>query len=129
MKRLITAALFAALVLALSGCQPLEKSVRDAIAAQKSFLDKAVQNHEAECKVNPAKLLCQVINEAGYARNLAIDALEIYCAGSDFERGGNCNPPRDKAQRDKLAAKLKAAALNMNRIFADLKLALEAYDR
>ena len=116
--------ILAVLVLLPGGCQPLEKSVRDAIAAEKGFLDKAEQNHLAECQASPTKSLCLAIRKAGEARNVAIDILELYCSGlprsggKSFAEGGPCAP--DKSAEPKL----RAALADLQRDIADLKAVL-----
>ena len=120
-EAIIVLVIAAVLVLLTGGCQPIEKSVRDVIAAEKGFLDKAEQNHLAECQASPTKSLCVAIQKAGEARNVAIGTLELFCSGlpkpgkKSFAEGGPCAP--DKSAEPKL----REALADMQRNIADLK--------
>lgn len=104
------------ITLLLAGCsQPLEMTARDLIAANKGVLTSAQAQYKATCTANPAQGTCNLINRDVFAQNVAIDALELYCAGVDFSNGGACKP--DKAY----APKLQEALLNLNRNLNDVK--------
>ncbi len=113
--------------LALVACQPLEKTARDTIATEQGFLNKAEENHLAECQAPAAagKALCVAIKKAGLARNVAIDALELFCAGQPrpgqaaFGDGGPCSP------RPAAAAQLRAALADLERNISDVKAVLQ----
>ncbi len=81
-----------------------------------------MESHASECQTAPAKALCVAIKKAGLARNVAIDALELYCSGSPrrpgqpaFADGGACAP--DKS----LEPKLKGALVDLKRDIGDVK--------
>ena len=120
-RKLLMGALLVSMLL-LAGCQPIEKSARDAIAGAKGVTDVLQEQYQAKCQADPTQSECAAINRAGAARNVAIDALEIYCAGPGFDAGtGPCEPPRDKAAREILADKLKAAILDLQRNVGDVR--------
>lgn len=110
----------------LSGCQPVENSARDAIAASQGFIARAQQNHLEECKANPSKSFpCVKINQAVGAQNLLIDITEQYCGwpnrpGADALKalaGQKCIPNKT------VLPYLKNAVASLNSILADYKTA------
>lgn len=105
------------LVLILAACQPLEDTARDVIAGAKGFIQKAQENHLAECTANPTKEFpCRIINRAVAAQNLAVDSLYVYCG---FTKD---TPPNTLCAANKSkAAALKSALETLNRIIADYK--------
>jgi hypothetical protein len=125
MKKFSALSLIAILVLGLAGCAP-EKSARDSIAAGKGVLVTLQQQHGDSCRANPQQPLCQEINRGVALQNVAIDALEVYCSGPEFDAGtGPCQPPSDKTVRNAAANKLAAALADFTRIIADLRKAIK----
>ncbi len=118
MKKLIP--IFALAVL-LTGCnQPPEVIARDAIVGAKAALD-TVKSHHPEC-VGSLTGLCGVLLKATGAKDVAIDALEAYCAGPSFDTGGACNPPtKGTPAATQALNKLLDAISNMNQTIADVK--------
>lgn len=102
-------------VLLLAGCGDFPKQARDVIAGAKGFIEKAQANHLQQCQAAPATTICVDINKAVAAQNSAIDALNVYCSGNDWEQGGECKPNKD------FEAKARTAVANLDRIIADLK--------
>lgn len=89
--------------LLLISCQPIEKTARDSIAAASGFLNQAKANHpecDPQLPGSETNSICVAIWKAIDAQNFAINALEIYCAGPEFNAGGNCQP--DANYKDKL---------------------------
>lgn len=103
------------LLMGLKACPPKHETARDAIAAAKGFIEKAQQNHLAECTAQPEKSLCVAINKAVDAQNLAIDALDAYCAGPFWLQGAACDP------QALLADRLQQAVRNLNDTVKSLK--------
>lgn len=111
------------LVAGLTGCDPA-KPARDSIAVAKGILITLQAQHQ-ECKADPSPAICQNINRGVAAENLAIDALEVYCSGPEFDAGtGPCQPSPEKTLRENAARKLAAAITNLNQIIGDLKKAV-----
>lgn len=109
------------LLLMTVACQPPQNSARDTIAAAKGYLDSA-RSHHPECNTTSPNgtHACQIIGKGTQAKDVAIDALEIYCSntsttGVNFQDGGPC--VADKAYEPKL----KAALASLNQIISDVK--------
>jgi hypothetical protein len=124
--RTLAALLVVSVAVTLTGCPKLENTVRDVIAAETGFLDKAIENHRAGCTADPQRPLCVAIVKAGQARNVAIDGLEAYCSGvpkagdPPFEQGGPCAPVASAE------GALRSALINLQQTSVDLKAALQA---
>lgn len=107
------------LALGLAGCD-LAKSSRDGIASAKGALDKA--KLEYSCGTPSEGAVCGKIRQAVAVKDVAIDALSIYCSGPSFEAGGACNgPAKGTSAAQQAADKLNAAMRQLNQIMADLK--------
>jgi len=129
--KLALTALVLLLSFSLAACEQgqTEKWARDSIAAAKGFIEEAQRNHGDECRVacqlasvqNPAKCrgICNAINRAVHAQNLAIDALNLYCAGPGWAEGGACSA------QPALEPRVREAIGELNRIIADAKGALQ----
>jgi hypothetical protein len=116
MKKFVVLALFFVMV----GCTPVEKQAYDVIVGAKAFLDTAKAQH-SECPATQSTV-CIQLRQATAAKDLLIDALEIYCSGPQFENGGACNPPaKGTPAADQATAKLKAAISSYNQTANDLK--------
>ncbi len=119
MKKAFPAMLVAVLLIA--GCTPLERNAYNVVVAAKSFLDSEKAAHP-ECATVPESTICSDIQKAVGAKDSLINALEVYCAGPQFESGGACQAPaKGTAAYDQAAAKLQAAISSYNQIAADLK--------
>ena len=128
MKHYKAIGVLAVLVLAAAaaGCQPIEVTARDTIAGAAGFLHNdqgtGVQDkYKASCQANSHQEVCVAINRLIDAQHLLGDALKVYCAGPEFDSGGKCNPPRDKAVKGQAAAKLQAAVAQLNSLVNDVK--------
>jgi hypothetical protein len=99
---------------------PVEVVARDGIAAAKGYIESEQAKHHDECTSDPVAApkmhTCVVINQAVAAQNLAIDALETYCASADFtDNKGPCKP--DKS----LEPKLRSAMENLQNILQQVQ--------
>lgn len=91
-KDLVCIALASLLFLGLVGCEFDEKRARDSIAVAKGVLEQAKIQYADVCKADPTQQKpCGVINKAISAHSVAIDALNLYCAGPGWAEGGPCN--------------------------------------
>jgi hypothetical protein len=117
-KRLIPAILLAALLVA---CTPLERQAYEAVVASKAFLDSVKAKHP-ECGTGATSTLCTDLSKATAAKDSLIDAVEVYCAGPDFNAGNACNPPKKGTPAAVQAtAKVQAALAAYNQTASDLK--------
>ena len=118
----------------LSGCSSLEKQAYKIAVGAKAFTQNISAKHP-ECgsrdtsglwvpSGSPAGV-CVSISKAIAAKDLLIDAAEIYCAGPEFEAGGACNAPTDKTLKEQLIAKVQAAIHDYEQTEADLRAALK----
>lgn len=106
-------------------CQPVERTAYDTVVASKAFLQSEYAVHP-ECKANDAastaSTLCVDLAKAVSAKDALIDALGVYCSGSDFTNGGACQPPvKGTPASDQATAKLKAAIAAYNQTASDVK--------
>ena len=108
-------------VLILAGCTPVERTAYNTIVAAKAFLDQEKLSHP-EC-TTATTTICVDLKKAVAAKDLMIDALEVYCAGPTFDTGtGACNAPaKGTAAYTQAVAKLNAAIANYNQTASDLK--------
>jgi hypothetical protein len=108
------------LALTLAGCD-LAKSSRDGIASAKGALDKAKLQYSCGTPTQNASV-CNRIAQGVAIKDTAINALEIYCSGPQFDAGtGACQPSTDPDKKKVLADKLNAAMRQLNQIMSDLK--------
>jgi hypothetical protein len=118
MRRAIFAVL--ALSLVLAGCSPVERQAYNTIVAAKGFLDSLKAQH-TEC-ATATSALCVDLKRATAAKDSLIDAVEVYCSGPQFEKGGPCNAPAKGTPAAQQAAdKLRAAIANYEQTEKDLK--------
>jgi hypothetical protein len=118
MRKLIPAILFAAVLVA---CTPLERQAYETVVASKAFLDSVKLKHP-ECTTGATSTVCVDLSKATAAKDALIDAVEIYCAGPDFNSGNACNPPaKGTAAAVQATAKVQAALAAYNQTAADLK--------
>lgn len=125
---------FAILGASLSGCglahRPVEKNAYTVITGAKGFTDSIKAKHP-ECGMNPQPGIwisthtttapCPVLDKAIAAKDLLIDATEVYCGGPQFTAGGPCQPSPDKNTAAIFAAKLQAAMTVYEQAEGDLK--------
>lgn len=113
--------LFAVSLLLLAGCSPLERHAYNVIVSSNAFI-KSVKSQHPECQNGSGMALCGKISQAVSAKDALIDAVEIYCAGPDFNAGGKCNPPSKSSPGAAQASdKLRSALLSYEQIEKDLK--------
>lgn len=118
MRKLLPLLLISCLLLL--GCTPVEQNARDGIATAAAVLRFAQTKYGPSCTANPKQAICQNINKAVHANNLAIDALESYCQltpASDPTLP--CKPVKA------LEPALASALANLNQTVTDLKGALQ----
>jgi hypothetical protein len=122
--RAFLAILVCILLLTMTGCSSLEKQSYTVIVGAKAFLD-AERNAHPECinsALEPPPALCVELSRATAAKDLLVDATEEYCAGPQFETGGQCRPPaKGTPAFTQAVAKVQAAIANYNQVAADLK--------
>ena len=105
----------------LVGCTPLEKTAYRTAVAAKAFLDTERKAHP-ECVPTATSTYCVDLAKAVAAKDLLIDAIEVYCSGPTFNNGGACNPPTKHSSAYVQAQdKLQAAIANYNQVAANLK--------
>jgi len=112
--------------LLLSGCQPIENSARDAIAAADGFISQAQRNHLDECKANPSKSFpCVKLNQAVGAQNLLIDVTEQYCGWPNRPGAAELKALAGQKciQNKTILPYLKNAVASLNSVLADYKVA------
>jgi hypothetical protein len=64
---------------------------------------------------------CAKITKVVAAKDLAIDALETYCAGPAFESGGACTPSADPTTAKNAQIKVQAALTALQQYLLDIK--------
>ncbi len=123
---------FAAIILAvmfLAGCTPIERTAYNTVVAGKAAL-VSFRSHHPECSFDPRTGLSRAItlqpclanNRLTGAKDLIIDAAEVYCASPAFESGGACTPPaKGTPAFEQAYNKLTAAISAYNQTAADLK--------
>jgi hypothetical protein len=100
----------------LVGCQPLQQTARDSVAVAKGVIETAQQEYLPRCLSSPTDTPCEIIKDAVAAQNLVIEALNLYCAGSDsWVSGAPCNPT------DAVEPRLREALSQLNIIIANVK--------
>lgn len=109
----------------LSGCSPLETQAYRAIVGAKAFIDAEHKIHP-ECTATATQEPCTYLVRAAAAKDLMIDAAEVYCSGPQFEAGGKCQPPsKGTAAYDMATAKLKAAISTYSQAQSDFNKAVK----
>lgn len=110
-----------AVAVLLVGCTPLERQVYEAVVASKAFLDSVKAKHP-ECTTGATATVCVDLSKATAAKDALIDAVEVYCAGPDFNSGNACNPPaKGTPAAVQATAKVQAALASYNQTAGDLK--------
>lgn len=131
MKQLLAIATLLALTLTLTGCPKLERDAYNITVASKAALVKFRANHPECGPFNPitghgpeqfSALPCVANNRITSAKDIIIDAAEVYCSSPAFETGGTCSPPAKGTSAYQIAAdKLNAAIRNYTQVEADFK--------
>lgn len=102
MQRQLLAVAVALLSLLAVSCTPLERVAYRVVVTSKGFLDSERAAHP-ECVGGLAVLgdvaapskVCSMVARAIAAKDLLIDAVEVYCASPTFSNGiGVCTPPK-----------------------------------
>jgi hypothetical protein len=124
MKRFGTIILFALNVIVWGfalGCQPVEVSARDGIAAFRGYLVSAQSRHTLECiQAKGALPICDTLRRADASLNVAKDALELYCGWTPHSE------PQATCEKNKSAqAALNTALANMQKMSTDIKAAAQ----
>lgn len=120
---LVLAALVLISSLYIAGCTPTEKAAYDTIVGANAFLKTTASQHP-ECKTGVTTNLCGKLAQAVAAKDLLIDAVEVYCAGPSFDAGGKCQPPaKGTPAATQATAKLQAAIAAYKQAQTDLKAA------
>lgn len=95
------------------------------IVGAKAATDKAKAQH-SECTATPTANACVIIAKAIGAKDSLIDAVEIYCAGPDFDAGKGCNTPtKGTPAAAQAISKLNAALAVWTQAATDLKGAIQ----
>lgn len=105
---------------AVPGSAGYEVYARDTVAGAKAALEDAKTKFQCGTPNETSQCLMYV-TKAVSAKDLAIDALEGYCAGPSFEQGGACTPSADPDAKNNAAIKLQAAVQLLNQALIDLK--------
>jgi hypothetical protein len=125
MKRIVTLALFAFVLCSGFVCTPVERATYNTFVAAKAFTDQVKIQHP-ECAAGLVSPLCADLTKAVAAKDLLIDAWEIYCAGPKFNGGGVCDPPaKGTPAFEQASAKMQAAIAAYNQAETDLKAVLK----
>lgn len=114
-----------ALTIVALGCTSLEKQAYRTVVGAKAFIDAEKRQHP-ECVSGLQSTACAYLVRATSAKDALIDALEVYCAGAQFDQGsGPCQPPtKGTPAYVQGEAKLKAAIATYEQAEKDLKGAL-----
>lgn len=109
----------------ITGCPKTEQVAYDTVVAAKAFTDSIKAKHP-ECNsataISSGNVLCADLAKATSAKDALIDAVEIYCAGPNFNGGGACDPPaKGTPALTQATAKLQAAESSYSQAEADLK--------
>lgn len=104
-----------------TGCPPPQETARDSILTARAVIETAQQDFRVSCQGDPSQRVCGAINRAVDAHNLAVDALDVYCAGGDWNAGGVCQPPSDPFTKEQFEAKLRQAVANLDSIIREIR--------
>ena len=114
MKRTLVILQLTLMVFFLVGCAP-EKVARDAIASAKGVIETAQAKYHDTCTADPTQSQCVSINKLVAGQGFAIDTLNVYCAGPEWDTGAVCTPHKE------LESKLREAVANLEREKTDVK--------
>jgi hypothetical protein len=120
MKKLSAIAI-GTLVLFLSGCPKIEQDAYNVVIAAKGFTDSIKVQHP-ECATGAKSTVCADLAKAIAAKDLIIDAVEVYCSGPNFNAKGSCDAPaKGTPTYTQAVAKINAAIASYNQTSTDLK--------
>jgi protein involved in sex pheromone biosynthesis len=120
MKRTLSIVLLAAL--AMTACTSTERAAYNTVVAAKALLNSEKSAHPECTAASNNSALCVDLRKATDAKDLLVDAIEVYCGGAQFEAGGACQAPAKGTPRaTQLIAKLKAALSSYSQTEKDLK--------
>jgi hypothetical protein len=120
-RRMLWCPLLLTLILLISGCPKVETTARDAIAGAKTTTDTLKTKYGCvSASVSPT---CATIYRVIAAKDVTIDALEVYCGGAAFDaQGGACTPPaKGTPAATQAAQKLQSALSGLQQTLADAK--------
>jgi hypothetical protein len=118
---ILLVALMCGLTLVTVACAPIQQQAYDTIVGAKAFIDSERTAHP-ECATGTTSTVCSDLAQATSAKDLLIDALEVYCAGPQFATGGACQAPAKGTDAYTQAlAKLQAAIAGYNQAATNLK--------
>jgi hypothetical protein len=104
------------------GCTAVEVTAYRTIVGAKAFIGSEKQAHPECADASNTSALCVDLQKATAAKDVMIDAEEVYCAGPQFDTGnGPCTPSSDPNTKAVAAQKVAAAISSYNQILADLK--------
>lgn len=96
--------------------QPIQATAMDVAATAKGYLDEA-KKHHPECAPGvTAPAVCGVLDRGTKAKDLLIDAVNVYCGSAEYDKGDVACTPNASAED-----KLSSALTNMNQIMGDVK--------
>ena len=79
--------------LTMTACTSTERAAYSTVVAAKAFLDSIKSAHPECSSASNMSPLCADLRRAVNAKDLLVDAGEIYCSGAEFDRGAACQPP------------------------------------
>jgi hypothetical protein len=113
------------LCFSLAGCPKIEKDAYLAATGAKAFLDSVKSKHPECNQPNTTGDTCDYLRKAIAAKDVLIDAGEIYCGSAVFDNGGACTPPDKKSPAYQTAQdKLRAALQSYEQVEKDLRTVL-----
>lgn len=123
MHRFLGCLLITPLLMSMIICTPIERTAYDTVVSAKAFIGEEKKLHpECASGMTPPSTVCIDLVKATSAKDLLIDAAEVYCSSPQFDSGGACQPPaKGTPARTQAEAKLKAAIAGYNQMAADLK--------
>ena len=81
----------------------------DILGQTNAVIGKALKQNAAKCQAVPNLKTCNILASARHGHNLAVEALNAYCAGPDWAEDGPCNPPDNEEFREHLASRFTVA--------------------
>lgn len=117
--------IYLAVIFFVTGCTPVEQDAYRTVVGANAFLKTTIGQHP-ECRTGATvnSPFCNKLAQAVGAKDLLIDAVEVYCAGPSFDAGGKCQPPaKGTPAATQATAKLQAAIAAYKQAQTDLKAA------
>jgi len=96
-------------------CGPAHERAEEVVAGSYGVLTTLQDKYEATCKQDATQMPCVRINKAIAAHNLAIEALNLYCAGPGWAEGGECTPTKEHEPR------MREAVQRLDEILKELR--------